>query len=83
MIEQGLAAEVEGLVAQGYGWELPSMSGLGYKQIGHYLRGEATLDEAIAHIKYATHRFVRHQYAWFRKFQNFIAPFSAVQKMTF
>ncbi len=69
MIKRGLVAEVEGLVARGYGWDLASMSGLGYKQIGAYLRGECSLDEAIAHIKYATHRFVRHQYAWFRRFR--------------
>jgi tRNA dimethylallyltransferase len=67
MIERGLVAEVEGLVARGYGWNLASMSGLGYRQIGAYLRGECSLDEAIANIKHATHRFVRHQYAWFRR----------------
>ncbi|MBN1887093.1 MAG: tRNA (adenosine(37)-N6)-dimethylallyltransferase MiaA, partial [Thermoflexales bacterium] len=48
MIERGLVAEVESLVARGYGWNLASMSGLGYKQIGAYLRGECSLDEAIA-----------------------------------
>lgn len=69
MIERGLVAEVEGLVARGYGWDLASMSGLGYKQIGAYLRGECSLEEAIAAIKHATHRFVRHQYAWFRRFR--------------
>jgi tRNA dimethylallyltransferase len=66
MMAQGLVAEVETLVAQGYGWELPSMSGLGYRQIGEYLRGEASLDAAVANIKRATRDFVRRQYAWFR-----------------
>jgi tRNA dimethylallyltransferase len=42
------------------------MSGLGYKQIGQYLRGEIGLAEAVQRIKYETHRFARHQYAWFR-----------------
>ena len=66
MMAQGLVTEVETLVAQGYGWELPSMSGLGYRQIGEYLRGEASLDAAVANIKRATRDFVRRQYAWFR-----------------
>jgi len=66
MMAQGLVAEVESLVVQGYGWELPSMSGLGYRQIGEYLRGEVSLDEAVANIKRATRDFVRRQYAWFR-----------------
>ena len=66
MMADGLVAEVETLVSQGYGWELPSMSGLGYRQIGEYLRGEASLDAAVANIKRATRDFVRRQYAWFR-----------------
>jgi len=66
MMAVGLLAEVEKLVAQGYGWELPSMSGLGYRQIGQYLRGQVSLDEAVATIKRATRDFARRQYAWFR-----------------
>jgi tRNA dimethylallyltransferase len=65
MIEEGLVEEVRGLVEQGYGYDLPSMSGLGYQQIGMYLRGQVSLEEAIQFIKHHTHRFVRHQYNWF------------------
>jgi tRNA dimethylallyltransferase len=66
MIAQGLEAEVRGLVARGYADTLPSMSGLGYRQMGQYLRGEVALDEAVALIKHHTRRFVRQQYTWFR-----------------
>ena len=66
MMAQGLVQEVEGLVAKGYGFDLPAMSGIGYRQIGLYLRGEATLEEAVALIKRETRRFVRQQYTWFR-----------------
>ncbi len=66
MIEQGFIQEVEGLIKKGYGFNLPSMSGIGYRQIGQYLRGEMTLEKAIQKIKTETHRFIRHQYAWFR-----------------
>jgi tRNA dimethylallyltransferase len=66
MIEEGLVAEVEKLLNMGYDFKLPSMSSIGYKQIGLFLRGEMTLAEAIQQIKFETHRFVRHQYAWFR-----------------
>jgi len=66
MIEQGLVNEVENLLKRGYDLSLPSMSSIGYKQIGQYLNGELTLDEAIQKIKTETHRFIRHQYAWFR-----------------
>lgn len=66
MLEQGLVAEVKALVRQGYSWDLPSMSGLGYREIGAYLRGEVSLDEAAMKIKRDTRDFVRRQYAWFR-----------------
>lgn len=66
MIEAGLVEEVRGLVARGYDYDLPAMSGLGYKQIGRYLRGEVGLEEAVRLIKHDTRRFVRQQYNWFR-----------------
>jgi len=66
MIERGLVAEVEKLFKMGYDFNLPAMSGIGYRQIGLFLRGELTLPAAIQQIKFETHRFVRHQYAWFR-----------------
>jgi tRNA dimethylallyltransferase len=66
MVEQGLIEEVERLINMEYSLDLPSMSGIGYRQIGLYLKGEITLTEAIQQIKFETHRFVRHQYNWFR-----------------
>jgi len=66
MVEQGLVAEVKKLVEMGYDFNLPAMSGIGYRQIGMFLRGELTLAAATQQIKSETHRFVRHQYSWFR-----------------
>ena len=66
MIGKGLVEETKKLLEMGYSLELPSMSGIGYKQIGMFLKDEMSLDAAIQQIKYETHRFVRHQYNWFR-----------------
>jgi len=66
MIKEGLVEEVEGLLRMGYSSVLPSMSGIGYKQIGEFLQGKMSLPAAAERIKYETHRLVRHQYAWFR-----------------
>ncbi|MFQ6001393.1 MAG: tRNA (adenosine(37)-N6)-dimethylallyltransferase MiaA [Anaerolineae bacterium] len=66
MMEMGLLEEVKRLVERGYGYHLPAMSGLGYKQLGLYLRGEVDLAEAVRMIKSETRRFVRQQYKWFR-----------------
>jgi tRNA dimethylallyltransferase len=67
MIESGLEAEVRQLVAAGYGFDLPAMSGVGYGQFEPYLAGEAALMEVVREIRRATRRFVRHQGNWFRK----------------
>jgi len=66
MINNGLIDEVKALLASGYGLDLPSMSGIGYKQIAMFLEGRIELKVAIEHIKTETHRLARHQYAWFR-----------------
>jgi tRNA dimethylallyltransferase len=66
MIRRGLVAEVEKLINMGYGLDLPAMTGIGYRQIGMFIRGELTLESAVQRIKAETHRFIRHQYSWFR-----------------
>jgi len=79
MIEQGLVGEVENLLKMGYDFNLSAMSGIGYRQIGQYLGGELKLDDASEKIKSETHRFIRHQYAWFRLKDERIHWFDAVR----
>lgn len=66
MVESGLVQEVQNLLDAGYSSESPCMLSMGYKEIAMQLKGELTLEEACQRIKYATHRFARRQFAWFR-----------------
>ena len=66
MMAVGLLDEVARLRDAGYDPRLPSMSGLGYRQLLAYLAGELTLEEAVERIKFETHRFARQQATWFR-----------------
>ncbi len=66
MVEEGLVAEVAGLLARGYGPGAPGMTGVGYREIVAHLRGERTLDEAVADVAAATRRYARRQLTWFR-----------------
>jgi tRNA dimethylallyltransferase len=66
MIARGLVGEVERLLEQGYGLDLPALQSIGYRQIGLYLRGEVTMDEAIALIKRDSHHLAKRQLTWFR-----------------
>ncbi len=67
MLELGLVEETTQLLQKGYDWSLPSMSSLGYRQMGEYLRGERSLADAVQLMKYATHDFIRRQLTWFRR----------------
>lgn len=67
MIAQGLVAETQQLLAAGYRPPLPAITSLGYREIIAHLEEGLSLPAAIAKIKTETHRYVRHQYTWFRK----------------
>lgn len=79
MIARGWLDEVR-VLAEKYAWSLPSMSSLGYPQLSAVLRGELSLAEAVQQIKHHTHRFVRHQYAWFRPADERIEWFDLSQR---
>lgn len=66
MFEAGLVNETRMLAERGYDWSLPSMSSLGYREVGAYLRGEMTLNEAASRLDFATHAYIRRQLTWFR-----------------
>ena len=66
MIHAGLIEEVQGLLAR-YDRSLPSLQGLGYKEIAAYLAGECTKEEAIAAIKLGTRHFAKRQMTWFKR----------------
>jgi tRNA dimethylallyltransferase len=66
MFEKGLVEEVRYLTSLGYGDGLSSMNSIGYKQVLSMLKGENRLEDVKTKIKTDTHRFIRHQYAWFK-----------------
>jgi tRNA dimethylallyltransferase len=66
MMAAGFLDEVRGLLESGFSRDLPSMSGLGYKQLAAHLLDGIPLAEAIAATARATRRFIRQQYTWFK-----------------
>ena len=67
MMQQGLLAEVKGLLDRGYSPKLVSMQGIGYKEFVPYFNGDCTLDEAVTQLKTNTRRFAKRQLTWFRR----------------
>jgi tRNA dimethylallyltransferase len=64
-IAGGFIDEVRELLERGYSPSLPSMSGLGYREVSQYLSGALDLDTAVAQFKYATHQYAKRQMTWF------------------
>ena len=70
MMTRGLVGEVEGLVKRGYSLDLKPLQSVGYRHIGHYQRGEMSLDEALSLMKRDTRRLAKRQLTWFRADQD-------------
>ena len=86
MMADGLLQEVEHLRSRGYGMDLVSMQGLGYKEIYAYLEGECSLEEAVSQIKLGTRHFAKRQLTWFRREKDVIwlekRPDSSQEELT-
>ena len=67
MLENGLIAEVESLLAAGYPRDTCALQSFGYKELIAYLDGKCTYLEAIDQLKQNTRRFAKRQLTWFRK----------------
>lgn len=63
----GLLEEVRGLLAAGYGPDLPPMSGHGYREAAHHLAGEWSLERAIEVTARRTRQYAKRQLSWFRR----------------
>jgi tRNA dimethylallyltransferase len=65
MIELGAVAEAEALIARKLNPNLPVMRAIGVRELSDYLRGQSSLDQAIAAGQQATRRYAKRQYTWF------------------
>lgn len=66
MMENGALEEVRALLGLGYDTRLPIMRVVGVPEMAAYLRGDTTLDEAIAKAQQATRRYAKRQMTWIR-----------------
>jgi tRNA dimethylallyltransferase len=67
MFETGLIEEVRELINKGYSPELPSMSGIGYRECVGVVKGSVTVDQAKVQMRHDTRVFVRRQANWFKE----------------
>jgi len=67
MVSDGALAEVEALLARNLDPALPVMRAIGVPEIAGYLRGEWSLEEALASGAQATRNYAKRQFTWFRR----------------
>jgi tRNA dimethylallyltransferase len=65
--KNGAEREIERLVNQGFSWDLPSMSALGYREWQSKLEGQASLMEVLIRCQFDEHAYARRQMTWFKK----------------
>ncbi|MFU8818648.1 MAG: tRNA (adenosine(37)-N6)-dimethylallyltransferase MiaA [Desulfurivibrio sp.] len=70
MLAQGLVEEVRGLLARGYGPELPAMQAIGYRHTVEYLQGNWSLEQAGELLARDTRRYAKRQLTWFNGMDN-------------
>ena len=66
MLADGWVEEVRELLAQGVAPEAPAFQAIGYRQLVRFVRGEWSLEDAVAETVRATRRFAKRQLTWFR-----------------
>lgn len=65
-IEEGMVEEVRGLLERGLSIGRLSELGLEYRELGKFLLGRKSLDEAVGDLELAIGRFAKRQETWFR-----------------
>ena len=66
MFAAGFEEEARGLLEKGYSPELPSMTGIGYRECVSVVKGQLSREQAKVQIRRATRVFVRRQANWFK-----------------
>lgn len=70
MLEEGLIAEIQALLASGVPEKATSMQAIGYKEFVDFLAGRCSLVDAAALVQQASRRYAKRQLTWFRRNQN-------------
>ena len=70
MIEQGAIEEVRASPVSASIRALPAMRAHGVRELGAYLAGAASLEEAVAKAKTETRRYAKRQMTWARRYMT-------------
>jgi len=67
MLEQGLIAEIESLLAEGVPESATAMQAIGYKEFVDALQGRSSMQTAVALVQQSSRKYAKRQLTWFRR----------------
>lgn len=67
MLEQGLVAEIQNLLASGIPEKCTAMQAIGYKEFVDALEGRCTIEQAADQVRQSSRRYAKRQLTWFRR----------------
>ena len=70
MVEQGLIAEIQTLLNMGLDPKATALQAIGYKEFFGAMRGDCSMQEAIAQAQQASRKYAKRQLTWFRRNPN-------------
>ena len=67
MLEQGLIAEIQGLLDSGIPEKCTAMQAIGYKEFVDALQGRSSMETATALVQQSSRKYAKRQLTWFRR----------------
>lgn len=67
MVERGWIDEIREIIKKDIPLDAPAMTSIGYRELLAYIRGEKSLEKAIAACKTAVRRYAKRQETWYRR----------------
>ena len=67
MLEQGLIAEIQGLLDAGIPEKCTAMQAIGYKEFVDAIQGRSSMETATALVQQSSRKYAKRQLTWFRR----------------
>ena len=67
MLEQGLLAEIQGLLDAGIPEKCTAMQAIGYKEFVDAIQGRSSMETATALVQQSSRKYAKRQLTWFRR----------------
>ena len=67
MLEQGLIAEIQGLLDAGIPEKCTAMQAIGYKEFVDVIKGRSSMETATALVQQSSRKYAKRQLTWFRR----------------